>query len=531
MVFVGGLKVSSFVIPCGGLEVNKGEKHMVNIFLTGIRWLYIGIAAWLAVYGLNMLLMSLLFAIRQKRKNSQPFLQPPEQASWPVVTVQLPIYNEQNVAGRLIEAVTGLDYPSSCLQIQVLDDSTDNTVEIVDNTAGDWRQRGRWIDVVRRKDRKDFKAGALRAGLEAAAGEFIAIFDADFVPPPDWLKRAMTPFLQPGNEQVGLVQTRWSHLNEDYSLLTRAQALALDGHFGVEQTIRYSTGLMLNFNGTAGIWRKECIETSGNWRGETLSEDLDLSYRAQLTGWKIIYLPDVSAPAEIPAQMAGFKRQQFRWAKGSIQVARLLGPEVARAPIRPWRKIQGLLHLTAYLGHPLMLLLVLLLLPLSIGKHPLLEQMPVRWLGIAGLGAPTLYALSQGSLYSGKRRYSGFLRFPLLAMLGVGVAVNNTRAVLEALCGVRSPFERTPKIGIVKKGSGRQSGWQKGGVERIHIGAGTWVELLLTLYALGIVVVTSQQGNWVGAAFALLYMLGFAWVGAATVWEARLIFNPLTKNQ
>ena len=491
---------------------------MLTHLITLLSWLYVAAAVWLAVYGLNMFVLTLLFSFfRSRRKKDLISRQPLALAVWPEVTVQLPLFNEQEVARRLVDAVASLDYPQECLQIQVLDDSTDSTVQIVDECIASWQARGSWIEVVRRRERTDFKAGALRAGLESARGEFIAIFDADFVPPPDWLKRALAPFYKPGSQRVGLVQTRWGHLNEEFSLLTRAQALALDGHFGVEQNARYMGGLLLNFNGTAGIWRRRCIESAGNWRGSTLSEDLDLSYRAQLKGWEIVYLSDVTAPAEIPSFMAGFKRQQFRWAKGSIQVARLLGPEVIKARIGPWRKLEGILHLTGYLGHPLMLLLVLLLLPLSIEGNPLLRRVPLGWLGVASLGAPAMYAVSQATLYSGKRGLGWILRFPFLAMLGVGIAVNNTRAVVEALAGVRSGFERTPKTGQVKKGRR----WQSGHHERIRISSSTWLELILALYTLAIAVVTIKQGNWVGAVFSTLYATGFAWVMGATVWEAR----------
>ena len=493
---------------------------MLTHLMTFLSWLYVAAAVWLAVYGLNMLVLTGLFSLyRSRRKKELKPRQPFVLENWPLVTVQLPLFNEQEVARRLIDAVAGMDYPKECLQIQVLDDSTDSTVQIVDQSAASWQACGTWIEVVRREDRTDFKAGALRAGLEKAKGEFIAIFDADFVPPTDWLKRALVPFFKLGSERVGLVQTRWGHLNEEFSILTRAQALALDGHFGVEQNARYLGGLLLNFNGTAGIWRRSCIDSAGNWRGATLTEDLDLSYRAQLKGWKIVYLPDVTAPAELPAFMGGFKRQQFRWAKGSIQVARLLGPEIIKAPISPWRKLQGILHLTGYFGHPLMLLLVLLLLPLSIKGNPLLQKVPLGWLGVASLGAPALYAVSQATLYGGKRGLSWIIRFPFLAMLGVGIAVNNTRAVLEALAGVRSTFERTPKIGQVKKGNR----WQSGRHERIRLSSSTWLELLLVFYALAITIVTIKHGNYIGGVFAALYTLGFAWVTGATVWEARRV--------
>lgn len=495
-----------------------------------IGWLYTGAALCLSVFGLNLLVLSFLTLFHRRRQGTgcagpQDPGRLPEPL--PVVTVQLPLYNEPQVSARLIDAVAQLDYPLHCLQIQILDDSTDATRAIVDQRAAFWGGRGRWIGVLRRKDRRGFKAGALRAGLERAAGEFIAIFDADFVPPPGWLRRALAPFFAPGSERTGLVQTRWTHLNENYSLLTRVQALALDGHFMVEQNGRHAAGLFLTFNGTAGVWRRACIEAAGNWRGETLSEDLDLSYRAQLLGWRICYRPDITAPAEIPVQMTGLKRQQFRWAKGTIQVARLLGPEVLRARLSPWRKLQGLLHLTAYSAHPLMVLLLLALLPLHLEGDFFRRTPALGLLGAAGLGAPLLYALSQALLYGGSSLPGRWLaRMPFLVLLGIGIAVNNSRAVLEALFGLSSPFERTPKTGALDRdarqaraGGGERPG--QGSAGRRKLNASAWLELLLGLYAGGAAALLAARGEWGGAAFALLAAVGFAWVSLATIREAR----------
>lgn len=440
----------------------------------------------------------------------------PDSRLWPLVTVQLPVYNEQQVVRRLIDAVARLDYPRDRLHIQVLDDSTDQTTDLAAERVAYWQSRGRWITLHHRSERTDFKAGALQAGLAATPGEFIAIFDADFVPPRNWLKRAMAPFLGPGGERIGMVQTRWGHLNDEFSSLTRAQALALDGHFGVEQAARCASGLLFNFNGTAGIWRRKCIESAGGWRGETLSEDLDLSYRAQLLGWKFVYLAEVTAPAEIPPLMAGFKRQQFRWAKGSIQCARLLGPSLLRAPIGPWKKLQAFLHLTGYLVHPLMVLLLLTSLPLHLGDLYSLHRLPLTWLGLASLGAPLLYATAQWSLYPGGRWWLRFAWFPFLAMLGTGVAASNTRAVLEGLAGRRSPFQRTPKTGLRRRGRT----WEHSDAEPIRVDVITWVELFLSAYALVAIVLAFRAGNWLSILFLALYLFGFAWTGGATLWQA-----------
>jgi cellulose synthase/poly-beta-1,6-N-acetylglucosamine synthase-like glycosyltransferase len=489
--------------------------------MTVLSWVYAGIATWLAVYSLNMLMLTVTLWFHKSRSAAASSA-PLALADWPVVTVQIPLYNEQLVACRLIDAVAQIDYPLDRLYIQILDDSTDKTVALVDEAVSRWREKGRWISVLRRVDRRDYKAGALRAGLESAQGGFVAIFDADFVPPADWLKRALRPFFEPGRERIGLVQTRWSHLNDRYSLLTRAQALALDGHFGIEQYARHAAGLLMNFNGTAGIWRRVAIEEAGNWRGATLSEDLDLSYRAQLRGWKISYLPDVTAPAELPTLMIGFKRQQFRWTKGSIQVLRLLGRSILTAKISPWRKFQGLMHLSGYLAHPLMILLLLISLPLSLWGGSVLHHLPLGWLGIVSLGPPFFYATSQSVLYGRKRWWNWFVRMPLLSMLGVGIAVNNTRAILEGLFGKPSAFERTPKTGVTSDRNARQALV----LESIKPDPTTWAEVLLSLYALATGYITLQHGNWVGAFFFLLYAAGFGWVASATLWEERRAMAP-----
>lgn len=485
--------------------------------MTLIAGFYVGVALWLALYAANALVLTALFLRQRLRPRCPRRTEPISLPQWPLVTVQLPVYNEQQVVRRLIDAVARLDYPCDRLHIQVLDDSTDSTTELVAERVAYWQNHDRWITLHHRTERTDYKAGALRAGLSATPGEFIAIFDADFVPPADWLKRALQPFFEVGGEQIGMVQTRWTHLNDEYSPLTRAQALALDGHFGIEQKVRHETGLLFNFNGTAGIWRRRCIEATGGWRGLTLSEDLDLSYRAQLQGWKFSYLSEVSAPAEIPTMMAAFKRQQFRWAKGSIQCARLLTPALLRAPISPWRKFQGLVHLTSYLMHPLMVSLLLMALPMSLGDGRIFHHLPLAWLGLASLGAPLLYASAQWSLYSGTEWWRRFAWWPLLVMLGTGVAANNSRAIIEGLFGLRSPFQRTPKTGVERRGRH----WQDGTPERIDLDLTTWIELALSAYAVASGVLVLLDGNWLGVFFLAIYACGFGWVGGLTLWQAR----------
>ncbi|HEX8683647.1 MAG TPA: glycosyltransferase [Ardenticatenaceae bacterium] len=481
-----------------------------------IALLYGVAACLLAVYGANALVLTALFFRHRTRPVSSPLV---ADEALPTVTIQLPIYNEKYVAARLIDAVCALDYPRDRLQIQVLDDSTDETVGLIAHRVRRWRRRGVIIEQVRRPTRDDYKAGALRHGLASATGEFVAIFDADFVPGPGWLRQTVARFCQPGTQRLGLVQTRWSHLNDSYSPLTRAQALALDGHFGVEQAARASAGLLFNFNGTAGLWRRACIEQAGGWSGSTLSEDLDLSYRAQLAGWNLAYDATITAPAEIPAQVASFKRQQYRWAKGSMQVARTLGGSVLRAPLAPFQKAQAAIHLTAYSLHPLLILLLILTLPLLAWGWPsnlASHQDLVTWLSISGLGAPLLYAVAQQSLYGSEWR-SRYKWMPLLVLLGTGVALSNAAAVLEGLFGARGgEFRRTPKFRL----EGQSGSW-KGSDYIPQVDWTTWGELALSVYALLGCLVAAREEQWFAIPFLLVYVLAFGWVAALSLWQAR----------
>src|SRR5581483_232208 len=289
------------------------EKTM-GIFVDIIGFLYLLIISGLALYGLHNLFTTILYLhIKAYPRNRK--IEPVDE--WPPVTIQLPIFNEKYTVERLLRAVTGLDYPDGLLQIQVLDDSTDDTAQLVCRLADQYKARGVNIEYIHRDSRQGYKAGALDTGLRSASGQYIAIFDADFVPESDWLKRTVPLFQDP---KLGCLQTRWGHTNRHYNSLTRAEAMAIDGHFIVEQTVRSRSDFFLNFNGTAGLWRRACIEDAGGWQYDTLTEDLDLSYRAQMRGWKIDYLPDVVVPAELPSQVEAFKKQQFRWAKGSFQV-------------------------------------------------------------------------------------------------------------------------------------------------------------------------------------------------------------------
>ena len=456
----------------------------------------------LALYGLNAFVSVTLYLAHRKDACPCPRLQDP-----PVVTVQLPIYNEKYVLERLLAAVVALDYPRDRLHIQVLDDSTDETTALAEKAVREYSERGVWIDLIHRDNRSGFKAGALKTGFDEARGEYIAIFDADFTPQPDYLQRTI-PYFQE-NPELGLIQTRWGHINADYSGLTRAQAIALDGHFVVEQTARNRSGLFMNFNGTAGIWRKRCIQSAGGWQDDTICEDLDLSYRAQLAGWNFLYLPDIVVPAELPPQINAFKRQQFRWAKGSMQAALKLGPRLLRARIPWFKRWQGLLHLTSYGVHPLMVILLLSTLPFLLSHSSVSSYL--SFLSVASLGPPVLYGLSQRDLH-GTSWLKRFSAFPLLVLIGTGIAWNNTRAIWEAFTGRRNQFLRTPKFHV----EGRQDSWNDNPYA-LSLDWDTVCELGLVVYACVAVILALRQRNYFMTPFLLLYAFSFGYVAVLDI--------------
>ncbi len=470
----------------------------------------------LAAYALNALALTFLYLLHRSEVHECVKL-----VYYPRVTVQLPIYNEAMVVERLLRAVTRLDWPRNRLQIQILDDSTDETSLIIQECVARYRAEGFDIQLLRREERSGYKAGALHMGLRHATGELIAIFDADFVPERNWLQRTVPYFLS--RPRLGMLQTRWSHLNREHSLLTRAQAVALDGHFVVEQTARHRSGLLFIFNGTAGIWRRECIEEAGGWQSDTLCEDMDLSFRAQLAGWECLYLPEVVTPAEIPPQLAALKRQQFRWAKGTIQCLLKLGKQVASSHL-PWY-VRGMafIHLSAYLVHPLLLLSLLATLPMSLSPLP-----PLVSPGIIGMftASPLLmYAVGQIVLYR-RRWLRHYASSPLLMLLGIGIALNNTRGVIEALFGTNNVFHRTPKFGL----EGSKGKWQDNPYV-LEVDIVTLGELALAFYALASVVAAWQNGYTQMIPSLLLYAAGFAYVGGLGLWEARLKQRRKTRPQ
>lgn len=461
---------------------------------------YLGTLALLGIYGAHRLVLLLRFRWKAERKE-------PVQGSGelPRVTVQLPLFNERTVAARLIRAAEALDYPADRVEIQILDDSTDETIGIVDAEVARLRALGRDVSVFRRTDRSGFKAGALDAGLARASGELISIFDADFVPEPDFLRRTVGWFADP---RVGLVQARWGHRNRDDTLLTRAQSTLLDGHFVIEHKVRFDTGAFFNFNGTAGVWRREAISTSGGWQHDTLTEDLDLSYRAQLAGWRFIYVPRVVAPAEVPPDIAAFKSQQHRWAKGSVQVLRKLGWRliVSKEPLAV--KLEALAHLSGNIGYPCVLLLALLL-PLS----PRAAQILPDWVhaglfAVCTLSVFMFYERSQSAIDRPWRmRWKDIFA---AVSLGIGMCVSQTRAVVEGLLPGTGTFVRTPKRGDAPSAKRYRAALK--GLPGIELLLAAWL-------AIGLVMAV-QHAHWGSLPFLLLFCVSFTWVGTLSlrVW-------------
>ncbi|MBC5772916.1 glycosyltransferase [Pontibacter sp. KCTC 32443] len=398
---------------------------------------------------------------------------------WPTVTVQLPVYNERYVVSRLIDAVAAFDYPKDKLQIQLLDDSTDETTTLIAEKIKLLQSHGLTLAHVRRGDRTGFKAGALQHGLASATGEFIAIFDADFVPSPDFLKKTIVAFTKP---QIGVVQTRWGHLNRDYSLLTRLQAFGLDAHFTVEQQGRNNGHYFINFNGTAGVWRKTCIVDAGGWQADTLTEDLDLSYRAQLKGWEFVYQEQTESPAELPAEINGLKSQQYRWTKGAAETARKHLTDVLISPKPLHAKLHALFHLLNSSVFVCVLLTAILSIPVLFIKESNPQFDWVFNLGaifiISFLALVTFYWVSASRRGVSKAAIRFIPEFLMFLIMSMGMSLHNSVAVLEGYMGRKTPFIRTPKYNIVKA----QDSWQKKLYTLPTIRIVTWLEGLLALY-------------------------------------------------
>jgi cellulose synthase/poly-beta-1,6-N-acetylglucosamine synthase-like glycosyltransferase len=487
---------------------------------TLILVVYFFVLSILAIYGWHRYYLVYVY---MKNKGRAPAPLPPPDVL-PPVTVQLPIFNEMYVADRLIDAVCEMEYPRELFQIQVLDDSTDETTEIAELAVRRHAARGFNISYIHRIDRRGYKAGALEAGLKEATGQYIAIFDADFVPPTDFLLRTLPYF---GTDpKIGMVQARWGHINQDYSLLTKIQSILLDAHFVLEHGGRNRSGAFFNFNGTAGIWRREAIETAGGWQHDTLTEDLDLSYRAQLAGWRFVFLPDVVSPAEVPVEMNSFKSQQHRWAKGSIQTCLKLLPRILRSKQPLKVKAEAFFHLSANFNYLLMSVLSLLMFPAmwvrySMGwTEMLLIDVPLFFAATASVG--NFYVVSQRELYTDWRQRLKYL--PFLMSIGIGLCINNTRAVLEALFGKQSEFARTPKYGIE-----RDSDEWVGKKYHQSVGVQPIVEVALGLYFTWTVFYALANQIYGTLPFLMLFQIGFLYTGLLSILQQYTGENVMLK--
>jgi cellulose synthase/poly-beta-1,6-N-acetylglucosamine synthase-like glycosyltransferase len=461
----------------------------------------------LAIYGWHRYyLVYLYMSNRDKEPKDLPPLDP-----LPVVTIQLPLYNEMYVADRLIEAVCAIDYPRELLEIQVLDDSVDETRGIAELAVRRYAAQGIDIKYYHRTDRTGYKAGALEAGLKCARGEFIGIFDADFIPTEDFLVRLMPHF---SDRRIGMVQARWGHINQDYSLLTKIQSILLDGHFVLEHGSRHRSGRFFNFNGTAGVWRRTAIDDAGGWQHDTLTEDLDLSYRAQLRGWKFVFVSDLIAPAEVPVEMNAFKSQQHRWAKGSIQTCRKLLPRILRADLPLGVKAEAFFHLTANFNYPLMCVLSVLMFPAMVIRYNmgwyemLLIDVPLFF--AATFSVCNFYMVCQREIHSDWRTRIKYL--PFLMSIGIGLSINNTRAVFEALFNKQSEFTRTPKYRI----EGDADEWV-GKKYRQSVAVQPLVELALGLYFTATVFYALANQIYGTVPFLVLFQIGFLYTGLLSI--------------
>ncbi|MHA3772244.1 cellulose synthase family protein [Verrucomicrobiota bacterium sgz303538] len=477
---------------------------------------YFVVLTGLSLYGLHRYVIVFLY-LKNRRNIPQP---KSTFAELPRITVQLPIFNEMYVVERLLRSVAELQYPRELLQVQVLDDSTDETTEIAARHVEKLKAEGLDIELIHRTDRTGFKAGALENGMKSCTGEYVLILDADFVPAPDMLQKTIHYFTDP---QVGMIQTRWGHLNRTYSLLTRVQAMFLDGHLLLEQTARSRSGRFINFNGTAGLWRRSCIADAGGWQHDTLTEDLDLSYRAQLKGWRFVFLADLITPAELPVDMNGFKSQQHRWTKGSIQTCIKLLPSVWRAPLPLFIKLEGTAHLTSNYAYLLLFCLCVLMHPTMGASLPEWSRSSLLNVAIFFAGSmPALvfYIVSQRELHPQTWRRE-LVCLPALLALGIGLAVNNARAVLEAMLGHQSEFTRTPKYGIEKK----TQSWKKSQYIPLK-SVLPFVELAFAAYFSYFLVYAVTHHQWLSVPFLILFQAGFSYVALCSLaqWMPALRF-------
>ena len=470
-----------------------------------IAVLYAGAMIVLLCYGANLLWMSIIVARNRSERGN---LHADTVHRWPRVTIQIPLYNEAGVARRVIDACAEIQYPRDRLQLQILDDSTDETLTIAQRAVDDWRVQGMDISHICRSHREGYKAGALANGMESATGELIAIFDADFVPPKNFLL-SLVPLMD--EQSLGMVQARWGHMNAEHSLLTQMQAWSLDTHFAVEHVARGAAGCFINFNGTAGLWKRDCITDSGGWHGDTLAEDLDLSYRAQLKGWKFRYIHDLEAPAELPETLASVRIQQSRWAKGTVEAARKLLPPLWKASLPLKTKIQGTVHLTAHTIYPCLLLVALL--------HPLLMFQEVYklgpgqiYFGAMGFGLIGLLGFFLAHLFAQRQLYPNWIHrmhfFPIFMAGSMGLAISNTRAFWDGWRKIRTPFERTPK----------SNGKYRVKKSRLIM----VLETMMAVYTVAGLVYLLWEGIWIAAGFQIIFAMSYIFVAWYNFLEFQL---------
>lgn len=487
---------------------------------------YLIVLIGLSGYGFHRLTIVYLY-----RKHSRHKPQPKQLfTDLPLVTVQLPVFNEMYVVDRLLDSVAAIDYPKDKLQIQILDDSTDETVEICRHGAERLRGLGFDAEHIHRVDRTGFKAGALEHGTQFAKGEFLFILDADFVPNPDVLQKTIHFF---SDERIGMIQTRWGHLNRTFNMLTRIQAMFLDGHLELEQTARNRSGRFFTFNGTAGIWRKCCIADAGGWEHDTLTEDMDLSYRAQLKGWKFIFLNDVETPAELPVDMDGFKSQQHRWTKGSIQVCKKVLPAIWRSNVPLAVKLEATAHLTSNFAYLMLICLCFLIYP---NQHSATPLGPIGYYVVNGsifffssVSVALFYFMSQKALRPGSW-WREIPYLPLLLALGIGMSISNAKAVLEAIFNHETAFVRTPKYGDQAK----KADWKKSSYKAMKTLTPV-VELLFAFFFLFVVVEAASNRNWSSAILLLPFPVGFFYTSisslARLVPQGRAATQPVSRNE
>jgi len=468
--------------------------------------IYLVCLAVIGIFSIEALYLTFKFWRGSKKKELQI-----NSKSLPSVTIQLPIFNEQYVAKRLIESVCSVNYPLDKLQVQVLDDSNDQTTQICEEQVNLYKKKDINIVHIHRDERIGFKAGALRMGLEKAEGELIAIFDADFIPGKNFLLDTVDQFHDP---MVGMVQTRWDHLNEDFSLLTRAQAFGLSGHFIIEQNGRNNAGCFMNFNGTAGIWRKKCIEDSGNWQDDTLTEDLDLSYRAQIRGWKFLYMNDIPTLSELPAEINTLKGQQYRWTKGAIETARKILPLLWRSKHSVYKKIHGSFHLLGNIVYPFIFLLAILNLPVILIKNDIPQTgiyfIIFTFFMLSFASSFVFYVLSQRAL--NKDWITRMLMFPIFMSGSMGLSINNSRAVIHGLLKKRTPFIRTPKFRLIGK-----SGTFKGKGYGISFDKMIYVEVLMAIYSFFGVLMAIYHFELGILPFMIMFLIGFSITGFLSI--------------